>query len=62
MFGDAGVKRSRLFQAQESGERLGRDAAAPTSAVDPVTDLSFSFPRPTSNIPDYLSVSDDRLF
>ena len=58
----AGVERARLFQAQESGEGFGRDAAAPEGAVDPVADLSFSVRRPTQNVPGDLAVGDDRLY
>ena len=59
---DRGVKRARLFQAQESGEGFRRDAAAPEGAVDPVADLSFSVRQPTPNVPGDLGVGDDRLF
>jgi hypothetical protein len=51
VFRHAGAKRARLFQAQESGDRFGRDAAAPEGTVDPVADLSFSVRQPTPNVP-----------
>ena len=61
MFRHTGVKRSRLFQAQESGESLGRDATAPKGAVDPVADLAFSVRRPAADVPGDLVACENRL-
>ena len=56
------VKRPGLFQAEESGERLGGHAAAPKGAVDPIADLSLPLRRPTANVSGDLTVHDHRLF
>jgi hypothetical protein len=48
------VKRPDLFQAEESGERLGGHAATPKGAVDPIADLSLPLHSPTANVSDYL--------
>jgi hypothetical protein len=62
VFGDAGVKRAGLFQAEESGERFGGHATAPKGTVDPIADLSLPVRRPTANISGYLTVNEHGLF
>ncbi len=46
-----GVERPGLLEAEEGGERCGRDAAAPKGAVESVVDFPLPVRGPTVDVP-----------